>query len=162
MGKSRLTSKVSGITPDSRPPFLTYPGVIVVFPLDTELDLLRSVHSLTAGTNFLRTTSGGGGGGGAITPTGFNTPITGPGQVTLLANTSTIVFPANTTRAFARIVNYGSTTIYIQYFIAAVLQTGVPVRPFSSLTVSGFDLTYGDITAISASDCLIDILEAGY
>lgn len=145
------------------PILLNSTGVIVSFPLDTEIDLLRSVHSLTPGTTFLRTSGGGGGGGGgAITPTGFNTPVGTPGQVAV-NSTSTILFPPNTSRAYAHIINNSTSPIYIQYFVDAIFRQGFPVLPNGVLFISGFDLTYGQVSAISNVDgVLIDVLEAGY
>lgn len=132
------------------------------FPLDTELDLLRSVHSLTSGTDFLRTSAGGGGGGGAITPTGFNTPVGTPGQIAV-NSTSTVLFASNTSRAYAHVVNNSTSPIYVQYFVNAIFKQGIPVLPNGVLFISGFDLTYGQVNAISNVDgVLIDVLEAGY
>lgn len=156
----RLSSALRGPPPNLN----SLTGVIVSFPLDTEIDLLRSVHSLTPGTNFLRTSAsgGGGGGGGAVTPTGYNTPITGPGPITLLPYISMILFPANIARAYYRVINYGSDVAYIQEFITASIGAGTPVYPNQVLTISGFELTYAQISAISASSVQLDLLEAGY
>lgn len=134
----------------------------MAFPLDTEIDLLRSVHSNTPGSDFLRTSSsGGGGGGGTVNPQGFNTPnITG--QLTV-NSTSTVLFPANLSRAYAHIINNSISPIYVQYFIDAVFKQGFPVLPSAVLFISGFDLTYGQVSAISNVDgVIIDVLEAEY
>lgn len=131
------------------------------FPLDTELDLLRSVHSLTSGTDFLRTSAGGGGGGGAVTPTGFATPVGAPGQVSV-TNVTTQLFAANSSRAYAHIMNNSSQTIYIQFFSSAAIGQGIRLSTGAFFTISGFDLWLGAVNAISPSTALIDTFEAGY
>lgn len=132
------------------------------FPLDTVIDILRAVITGTGDTYSVRTTGGGGGGGGAITPTGFNTPVGTPGQSTV-NSISTVLFPANTSRAYAHVVNNSTSPIYIQYFVDAIFKQGIPVLPNGVLFISGFDLTYGQVNAISNTDgVLIDTLEANY
>lgn len=137
------------------------PGVDVVFPLDTTIDLLRSVHSTEPGSDFLRTSTGGGGGGGAIIPTGFAS-ATSTGQVSVTSS-STQLFAANATRAYAHVFNNSSDTIYLQFSIGAALQQGIRLVPGAFYTVSGYELWLGEINAISTgSSTLIDIFEAGY
>lgn len=137
-------------------------GVIVSFPLDAEIDILRSVHSLTPGTDFLRTSSsgGGGGGGGAVTPTGFST-ILNQGQISV-GPTSGLLLDANTLRAYAHLFNNSQDTAYIQYGAPAVVGQGIPIKPGSFYTIKGYELWLGAVNAISAGTPLIDIFEAGY
>lgn len=135
----------------------------MVFPLDTEIDLLRSVHSLTPGTDFLRTSSsGGGGGGGAVTPTGFATPVSGSPTQVSVSSTTTTLFAPNATRAYAHIFNNSGETIYIQFSANAVLMQGIRLGPGTFFTISGYELWLGQINAICSSTALIDTFESGY
>lgn len=133
------------------------------FPLDTLIDIARSVITGSGNTYSVRTTGGGGGSGRAITPTGFNTPIGTPGQVSV-NDTSTVLFEPNTSRAYAHVVNNSVSPIYIQYFVDAIFKQGIPVLPNGILFISGFDLTYGQVSAITNTGitALIDTLEANY
>lgn len=134
----------------------------MAFPLDTEIDLLRSVHSTQPGTDFLRTsTGGGGGGGGAITPTGFAT-ATKTGQL-IVTGATTQVFAANATRAYAHIFNNTGDTLFLQFSIGAALMQGIRLVPGGFFTISGYELWLGTVNAISTgTSTSIDIFEAGY
>lgn len=133
----------------------------MALPLDTLIDLIRSVHSETPGTDFLRTTSGGGGGGNVTTtPAGFGNLSPGyPTQVSVTTSSS-VLLPSNIARLYAHIVNNTQFEIFIQYSSAAALNQGIKLQPGNFYTIDSSNLYTGVVNAIgSAGTQLIDVLE---
>lgn len=100
--------------------------------------------------------SGGGGGiNNAWTAFGQSTPK----QVSV-ANISTQILAANNIRIFARISNNSPQTIYLQYGINAVWQTGLRMSPGAALTIDTTELYQGPINAITQTGSVnIDVIE---
>lgn len=132
----------------------------MALPLDTLIDIVRSVHSETPGTDFLRTSSGGGGGGGVVTPAGFGTISPGyPTQVSV-GTTSVQILPDNANRLYAHVVNNTQFIIFIQYLSDAALNQGIKIQPGNFYTIDSSNLYKGVVNAIGTIDAqLIDILE---
>lgn len=134
----------------------------MALPLDSLIDLIRSVHSESPGTDFLRTDSsgGGGGGGGVVTPAGFGTLSPGyPTQISV-GTTSVELLPTNANRLYAHIVNNTQFEIFIQYSSAAALNQGIKLQPGNFYTIDSSNLYKGVVNAIGTVDAqFIDVLE---
>lgn len=82
-----------------------------------------------------------------------------PTQISVGTN-SIQIFPINSLRKYAHIMNNSSNIIYIQYQSAAALNQGVKINPGTFFTLDSANLWLGAINAIGlVSSQLIDILE---
>jgi len=82
-----------------------------------------------------------------------------PKQV-MVSDTSTQLLAANPSRAYASISNNSSQTIYIQYGIDAVWQTGFRISPGAVWIVNSMELFTGEINAITSTGSInIDVIE---
>lgn len=89
---------------------------------------------------------------------GFST-INVSGTVAI-GTSSTQLLAANPNRLYVHFFNNDSVPVYIQYGSAAQMGRGIRLNVGAMLTLSGFDLFKGSITAISSTpSTLIDVLE---
>lgn len=87
---------------------------------------------------------------------GFSSATT---QVITVTTASTTLLSTNVSRKYAHIINNGANAVWLQYGSAAVLGRGIQLNVGAIFTMSGHELFYGQINAISTTSTQIDILE---
>lgn len=96
--------------------------------------------------------------GGLINSDGFSEASVGPASIPVSGLTE--VLPVNLNRLYAHVINNTQVTVYVQYAVDAVVGEGFLLEPGGVLTISGFELWKGRVSAISATPTDIEVMEA--